>query len=149
MKIVLTGGGTGGHITPAISIYESMKEKHPETEFLFIGRKGGNENQPVISEGIPLMEIEVFGLQRKLTFKNIKNVTVAILAYIKAKKTLKKYHPDCVVGTGGYVCWPTLKAAQNLKIPTFLHESNAFPGLATRLLEKNCNILVFFAQQPK
>ena len=138
MKFVITGGGTGGHITPALAISESIKERIKGSECIFIGRMGGNENKAVIDEKIPLIELNVKGIERKLSTKNIKNLWLAIDATKKAKEILKEFNPDFVIGTGGYVSWPVIHAAQKLKIPSYIHESNAYPGLVTRLVGKKC-----------
>ncbi len=139
MKFVITGGGTGGHVTPALAIGEALLELHPNDEIIFIGRRDGNENRAVIKAGIELLEIDVAGIQRRLTFRNVKNVLTAIRSVNDVKKILQKFRPDCVIGTGGYVCWPVIRAAQKLEIPTFIHESNAYPGLVTRLVGRKCS----------
>ena len=112
---------------------------------MFIGRTGGQENKAVTDAGIPLKEVTVKGIERKLTLRNLKNLFLALRSTSDASKILKSYKPDCVIGTGGYVCWPVLRAAQRLKIPTFIHESNAHPGLVTRLIgRKSTAVLLNF-----
>lgn len=139
MKIILTGGGTGGHVLPAVAIAQKLTEKYKDTQILFIGRLGGDENKEVIRAGLELREIEVYGIQRRLTLKNIRSVLVALRSAKEARRIIKEFAPDIVVGTGGYVCWPVLRAAQGMKIPTMIHESNVCPGLVTRLLSPRCN----------
>ncbi len=139
MKIILTGGGTAGHVSPAIAIAEEIKQREKHAEILFIGRGGGGENEQITNSGYKLTTIKIHGIQRKLTVKNVRNVFLAIRAVSKAEKIIKEFAPDVIVGTGGYVCWPVLKSGQRLKIPTLLHESNLYPGLVTRLLEKGCD----------
>ena len=139
MKIILTGGGTAGHVNPAIAVAEEMLVNDPSTEILFIGREGGAENNAVKKAKIELTTLKIQGLKRKITIENLKSVYYAIRAYQKTKKIIKDFHPDVILGTGGYVCWPVLRAGQNLGIPTLIHESNAIPGLTTRLLSKRCN----------
>ncbi len=142
MKILLTGGGTGGHVFPAVAIAEKIYEKYPAAEILFIGRAGGNENRAITEKKIPLMELEVRGIERRLTLNNIKSLVLAIQALGKAKKIIREFAPDAVIGTGGYVCWPVLRAAQLLGIKTLIHESNVYPGLVTRLSSNHCDAVL-------
>ena len=139
MNIIICGGGTAGHITPGISIAETVISKEPDSRILFIGRDGGDENSIVRRRGLELKTIRIQGIERKLTLKNVKSVVSASTALIKARKMIKDFSPDVVIGTGGYVCWPVLKAAQLLNIPTVIHESNVYPGLSTRLLYNKCD----------
>ncbi len=136
MKIILTCGGTGGHVSPALAIAKELKRRDGSLEILFICRKDGTENAPIVKAGYNVKFLEVRGISRKLTVKNIKSISLALNAERKARKIIKEFRPDAVVGTGGYVCWPVLHAANALKIPTAIHESNAVPGLVTRLLSK-------------
>ncbi len=132
MRVILCGGGTVGHISPALAIAEALKVKYKKCDILFIGRSGGDENRPVQAAKIPMKEIEISGFKRKLCIGNIKIAHRALKAYFKAKKIIKDYSPDIVIGTGGYVCWPVLRAAISLRIPAMVHESNACPGLVTK-----------------
>ena len=138
MKIIFCGGGSAGHVTPALAIAEEIKKTHSTAEILFIGRDGGFENGMVKKAGLPMQYIKIGGLQRKFTVKNIKNAINALKAVNRCKKIISDFSPDVVVGTGGYVCWPVLHAATSLKIPTVIHESNRAPGLTTRLVSKKC-----------
>lgn len=140
MKIILTGGGTGGHVLPAVAIAQALTRKYRGTEILFIGRLGGEENNEILRCGFELREIKVYGIERSLTLKNVRNICVAIRRIGTAKKIIQEFKPDAVIGTGGYVCWPVLRGAQSLGIPTLIHESNVYPGLVTRLLSSKCNI---------
>jgi UDP-N-acetylglucosamine--N-acetylmuramyl-(pentapeptide) pyrophosphoryl-undecaprenol N-acetylglucosamine transferase len=139
-KIILTGGGTAGHIQPALAIAEIIKRRLPDTEFLYVGTPEGIESRIAKREGYRFEGVAVAGFSRKITPKNvIKNAkTIALLASadIKSRKIIKDFAPDLVIGTGGYVCGPVVKAAADMKIPTALHEQNAFPGLTTKLLSK-------------
>ncbi len=130
----MTGGGTGGHVNPAIAIANNIKENIPAAKIAFVGTSRGIENKLVPKEGYELYHVEVQGFKRKLTPYNIKSAWLAFTSPIKAKKLIKEYKPDLVIGTGGYVCWPLLKAAASMGIPTAVHESNAIPGVAVKML---------------
>ncbi len=136
MKVVLSGGGTAGHINPALSIAKTILEKEPGSQILFVGTPKGMENRLVAKEGFPIRHVEIQGFQRKLSVKNLKTAVLAVTSVGKAKKILREFRPDVVIGTGGYVSWPVLKAAASMKIPTLIHEQNATPGLTTQRLSK-------------
>ena len=136
MKIILAGGGTAGHINPAIAIANTIKANDKNAEIAFIGTKKGMENKLVGKAGYPIHHVEIQGLRRKLTLSNIKTAYYYLTSPFKAKKLLKEYQPDVVVGTGGYLSWPLIKAAADLGIPSAIHESNAIPGKAVKMLEK-------------
>ena len=142
MKVLLTGGGTGGHVNPAIAIADTFKAHDPSTEFLFVGTSRGIENKLVPKAGYELAHIEIRGLRRSLSLENLKTVWLTLTSVSKAKKLLRKFKPDIVIGTGGYACFPACKAAAALGIPVVLHEANAIPGIAVRLLE-HCATTVF------
>lgn len=139
MNLIFCGGGTAGHVTPAIAIAEEILQKVPDAKILFVGREGGEENQIVKKRGFELKTIKIFGFERKLSLKNLRNVKTALSALRKARAIIKEFSPNAVIGTGGYVCWPMLKAAQSMGIPTVIHESNAAPGLTTKILAKKCD----------
>lgn len=130
----MTGGGTGGHVNPALAIADTIKENDPTSEIAFVGTPTGIENKLVPSAGYKLYHVNVMGLRRKLTLKNIKAAWLAMTSPSRAAKIIKEFKPDLVVGTGGYVSWPVVKAASKMGIPTALHESNAVPGMAVRML---------------
>lgn len=132
MRILVSGGGTAGHINPAIAIAKRMKNEY-NAEILFIGRKNGMEDNLVQKEGFAIQYIEVLGLIRKLTLDNFKVLAKYVKAIQKARKIIKDFKPDVVVGTGGYVCAPVLYAAKSLKIPTVVHEQNVFPGMTVKM----------------
>ena len=136
MKIILTCGGTGGHVSPALAIAEELQKRNMGCEILFVCRYGGGENAPILKAGYNVKFLNVRGIARKLTTKNIKSLSLALIAELKARQIIKEFRPDVVVGTGGYVCWPVLHAANALNIPTAIHESNVVAGLVTRLLSK-------------
>ncbi len=136
MRALVTGGGTGGHVNPAIAIANSIRDNIPGSEIAFVGTKRGIENKLVPKEGYPLYHIEIQGIRRSLSPSNIKTLWLAFTSVYKAEKLIREFRPDLVVGTGGYVSWPVVRAASKLHIPCALHESNAVPGFAVRMLEK-------------
>ena len=140
MRVLLTGGGTAGHINPAIAIANYIKEKEPGSEFLFVGTMRGLEKNLVPKCGYDIKFIEVMGLRRSLSAQNIKVLAKYIKSIRDAKRIIKEFKPDVVVGTGGYVCAPVVKAASSLKVPTLIHEQNVFPGLAIKMLSKKADV---------
>ena len=149
MRILFCGGGTGGHVSPAIAIAEAAKGKFGINEFAFVGRRGGDENKAITKKAYKLYEIEISGFVRKISFENIKRLLKISHALKEAKEIITQFKPDAVIGTGGYVSWPVIKAAQKMKIPTYIHESNAFPGLVTRLLSKKCDKVFLNVKEAK
>lgn len=138
MKILFAGGGTAGHINPALAVADYIKSKHPDAEIFYIGTPDKLEAKLVPEKGYAFYPVKVAGFSRQLNLKgighNINAAKLAVTSNIKAKKLLKEIKPDLVVGTGGYVSGPVLKAAQQLKIKTAIHEQNAFPGVTTKML---------------
>lgn len=132
MKVLISGGGTAGHINPALAIAKRMKREY-NAEILFVGKKSGMENTLVPKEGFDIQYIDVEGLVRKLTPKNFTVARKYIRAIGDAKKIIRAFAPDVVVGTGGYVCAPVLSAAHSLKIPVLVHEQNVFPGMTVKM----------------
>ncbi len=150
MKVILCGGGTSGHVNPALNIAATIKKRHPDAEIMFIGTKRGIESTLVPKFGYPIDFVEVSGFSRKLTVKNLKAAWHAVTSVSEAKKIIKKFAPDLVIGTGGYVSWPTVKAASKLGIPTLIHEQNAFPGVTTKMLSKVADkVCISFAGSEK
>lgn len=140
MRVLLTGGGTAGHINPAIAIANYIKSKENDSEFLFVGTQRGLEKTLVPKCGYQIKFINVQGLRRSLSVENIKVFVNYIKSTGAAKKIIKEFKPDIVIGTGGYVCAPVVKAAAALKIPTLVHEQNVFPGLAVKMLAGKADI---------
>lgn len=140
MRILFAGGGTAGHINPALAIAGYVRSRQPNAEILYVGSKGGMEERLVPQAGYEFRGITVQGFKRKLTPKAIKDniVTVkkAFSASAESKKIIKEFKPDICVGTGGYVSGPVLRAADKLGIPIIIHEQNAFPGVANKMLAK-------------
>ncbi len=131
----MSGGGTGGHVNPAIAIADTILHNEPDSVIEFTGTPRGIENKLVPAAGYVLHHIEIQGLRRSLSPANLKVAYLTVTSVGRAKKLLREFKPDIVIGTGGFVCWPVLKAASQLKIPSALHESNAVPGLALKMLE--------------
>lgn len=136
MKIIMTGGGTGGHIYPAIAIADKIKERYPQAEILFVGTERGLEKTIVPQNGYPIRFITVAGFNRKNMLKNIEVLRKLQKGNKEAKALMKEFQPDAVIGTGGYVCGPVVRAAHKAGIKTYTHEQNAFPGMTNKLLEK-------------
>ena len=150
MRVLMTGGGTAGHINPALAIANTIKTNIPDAEIEFVGTERGLENTLVTKEGYKLHHVNIMGISRSLSLKNIKAVMLIFTSQIEAKKIIKDFNPDIVIGTGGYVCWPALKVAAKMGIPTVAHESNARPGLAIKQLQGNLDkILVNFKDTEK
>ncbi|MDD4772851.1 MAG: undecaprenyldiphospho-muramoylpentapeptide beta-N-acetylglucosaminyltransferase [Eubacteriales bacterium] len=137
MKVIMSGGGTGGHVNPAIAIADTIKAHEPQSEISFVGTSRGIENKLVPAQGYELHHIEIRGIRRSLSPSNIKTAYLALTSVAKAERLLTQRKPDIAIGTGGYACWPVIRAAAKLGIPTALHESNAVPGVAVKMLEKH------------
>ena len=151
MNLYITGGGTGGHVTPGLAIARYVKEHEPNSSIRFAGTKKGIESRLVPREGYPLDEIEIIGLSRKVSPQglahNAKAAYLTVTAVHRAKKLLRAAKPDCVLGCGGYVSFPIVKAAQQLGVPTVLLEVNALPGKVTQqLAAKADRVLICFEQ---
>ncbi len=141
MKILFAGGGTAGHVNPAVAVANYIKEKEPNSEFLFVGTKEGMESTLIPKQGYDIEFIKIHGFKRSMSLKNIKVMTELALGIAKARRIIKKFKPDAVIGTGGYVAGPVLMAASMMKIPTLVHESNAFPGVTVRMLAKFVDVV--------
>ena len=145
MKVVIAAAGTAGHINPGLAIAKKIQEEQKDSKIIFIGTTRGLENDLVPRAGYELKTIEAYGLSKKISIDNIKKMIKTLKGFGEAKKLLKEINPDIVIGTGGYICGATISAAHRLKIPTILHESNAFPGKAVKMLAKKTDtILVSF-----
>lgn len=133
-RIILSGGGTGGHIYPALAIYNRLKELNPDLECLYIGTQNGLESTIVPKAGLDFSSIEISGLKRSLSLDNVKVLWQMLNSTRKAKKIIKEFNPDIVIGTGGFVCAPVLYGATQLKIPTLIHEQNSVAGVTNKFL---------------
>ncbi len=136
MRAIVCGGGTGGHIYPALAIINKIKEKEPNSEFLYIGTHNRMEKDIIPKYNIDYVGIEMYGLKRKLSLSNVKTLYCYMNAFKKCKKVIKEFNPDIVIGVGGYITAPVISTAKKLGYKTFIHEQNSIPGLSNRHLEK-------------
>lgn len=141
MRVVISAGGTGGHIYPALAIINKIKEREPNSEFLYIGTHNRMEKDIVPKEGIPFKSIEIYGLNRKQLWKNFKVLYCLYKSRKQCAKWIKEFKPDIVIGVGGYVTVPVLSAAHRLGIKTFLHEQNSVPGKANLSLASHTDLI--------
>ena len=145
MRAIIAAAGTAGHINPGIAIANEIKRQEKDSKIIFIGTTRGLENDLVPRAGYELRTIEAYGLSKKLSIDNLKKMYKTLKGFGEAKKIIKEFQPDVVIGTGGYICGATISEAHKLGIPTLLHESNAFPGKAIKILaRKTDTILVSF-----
>ena len=140
-KFILSGGGTGGHIYPAIAIANELKLRFPDAEFLFVGAKDKMEMQKVPQAGYQIKGLWIAGLQRKLSLQNLMFPLKLVDSLWKSKKILKRFKPDVVIGTGGFASGPLLKMASLMGIPTVIQEQNSFPGITNKLLSKKADVI--------
>ena len=148
MNVLFCGGGTVGHISPALAIAEEFIKRDPSCKVAFVGRADGRENEVITKKGYMHYEIHTQGLIRKLTFKNLKAVKGVFDAEKEARAIIENFKPDAVIGTGGYVSFPVIRAARRLGIITAIHESNSTLGLASKLLARGCDA-VFLGTRAK
>lgn len=139
MRVIISAAGTGGHINPGIAIANKIKEHEPNSKIVFFGTDRGLENDLVPRAGYELRQIEAYGIQPKPSFSNFKNIIKTMNSRKVVKKFIDEFKPDVVIGTGGYICGPVFAAANSRKIPTFLHESNAYPGRAVKMFAKKAS----------
>jgi UDP-N-acetylglucosamine--N-acetylmuramyl-(pentapeptide) pyrophosphoryl-undecaprenol N-acetylglucosamine transferase len=136
LKFILSGGGTGGHIYPAIAIANELKLRFPDAEFLFVGAQDKMEMQKVPQAGYPIKGLWIAGLQRRLTFENAMFPVKLVSSLFKARGIIQEFKPDVVIGTGGFASGPLLRAAAAAGIPTVIQEQNSYPGITNKLLSK-------------
>ena len=139
MKIIISGGGTGGHIFPAIAIANALQKLDPKVEILFVGAEGKMEMEKVPAAGYKIIGLPIRGLQRKITFKNFGIISKLLKSLKMAKKIIKDFQPDAVVGVGGYASGPVLRVASKMKIPTIIQEQNSYAGITNKILAKKVN----------
>lgn len=140
-KFILSGGGTGGHIFPAVSVARELQRQFPGCEILFIGALGRMEMEKIPKEGFQIIGLPVAGLKRSLSLQNFKILWNMARSYFKAKKLIKTFKPDCVIGTGGYASLAVLYAAAKLNCPTVIWEGNGFAGLTNKILSKKVKVI--------
>mgnify|MGYP002534113729 CR=1 FL=1 len=153
MKVLFTGGGTAGHINPALAAAGYLLQKEPDAQILYVGNKGGMEERLVAQAGYDMKTVHISGFQRKLTPKNLwrnaQTVVRVFTATVEAKRIIQEFGPDVCVGTGGYVCGPVLREAAKLGIPCVIHESNAYPGVTTKMLAKSVKAVMLAVPDAK
>jgi len=138
-KIILSGGGTGGHIYPAIAIANELKQRFPEAQFLFVGAKDRMEMDKVPQAGYEIEGLWISGIQREFTLKNLSFPFKLMSSLLKARKIINKFKPDVVIGTGGFASGPLLQVATSKGIPSLIQEQNSYPGITNKLLSKKAN----------
>lgn len=136
MKVIITAGGTGGHIYPALSILNKIKEKEPNSEFIYIGTHNRMEKDIVPNAGYKYESLEIYGFSKTMIKRDLENINLIYKAYKKSLKIMREFKPDIVIGVGGYVTFPVIMAAHKLGIKTFLHEQNSIPGKSNKVLIK-------------
>ncbi len=138
-RFIVSGGGTGGHIFPALSIAEGLKQRFPDAEILFVGAQGKMEMEKVPAAGFPIVGLPVAGFHRGEIWRNLLFVPKLIASMWKARSVVRNFKPDCVIGVGGYASGPVLKVATQMGIPTLLQEQNSFAGVTNKLLGKKAS----------
>ena len=141
LKILITGGGTGGHVFPAIAIADAIKRLRPDTEFLFVGANGKMEMERVPRAGYRIEGLNITGFQRSMSLSNLSFPFRLLSSLWKARKIIRRYQPDVVVGTGGYASGPVMRAAQRAGVPTLIQEQNSFAGVTNKILGKNAAVI--------
>ncbi len=149
MKVIIAAAGTGGHINPGIAIANKIKQEQPNSQIIFIGTNRGLENDLVPRAGYELKTIEAYGFDRKISIDNFKKICKTFHSIGEVKKIIQEFKPNVVIGTGGYICMPVVMAAKKKNIPIVLHESNAFPGVAIKMLSKKANTILLGFEDAK
>ena len=140
-KFILSGGGTGGHIYPAVAIADELKSRYPDAEFLFVGASDRMEMDKVPQAGYKIEGLWISGIQRRLTLKNLMFPFKLIVSLLRSRKIIKTFKPDAVIGTGGFASGPLLYVASSKKIPSLIQEQNSYPGITNKLLSKKVNTI--------
>ncbi len=149
MKVLLTGGGTAGHINPALAIAGVLREKHPDADIRFVGSKNSMEEKLVPAAGFPLSTVEIRGLNRKKPWRNIKTLRLLLGALRDVRRLLREFQPDIVIGTGGYVSFPAIYEARKLGIPSVIHEQNAFPGVTSKMTSRHVDRVMLTVEESR
>lgn len=140
-KVIISGGGTGGHIFPAVAIAKELQSRYPDCKFLFIGANGRMEMEKIPQEGFDILGLDVAGLKRSLSLTNFQVIYKFIKSYFKAKNIVRQFQPDVVIGTGGYASLAVLYAAERMQYPTLIWEGNGYAGLTNKILAKKASII--------
>ncbi len=140
-KFIISGGGTGGHIYPAIAIANELKNRFPDAEFLFVGANDKMEMQKVPQAGYAIEGLWIAGIQRKITLQNAMFPMKLVSSLLKSRSIIKKFKPDAVIGTGGFASGPLLQMANSMNIPTVIQEQNSYPGITNKILSKKANTI--------
>ena len=149
MRVLLSGGGTGGHVYPAIAIANKIKENHPDAEILFVGTSNGIESDIVPKNGFEIETITVQGFKRKIDLDNVKRGIKLVKGLKEARQIVKRFKPDIVIGTGGYVSGPILLCASGTNAITVVHEQNSFPGVTNKILSKKVDLVITCFEEAK
>lgn len=153
MRIIFAGGGTAGHINPALAVAGYVREEQPDAQILYVGAVGGMEERLVKQAGLEFRGIKISGFSRKLTLlglkKNVTTLKRIITASIESRKIIEEFKPDICVGTGGYVSGPVLRKAAQMGIPVIIHEQNAFPGITTKMLAHKAEYVMLAVEQAR
>ncbi len=150
MKYIISAGGTGGHIYPALAIIDIIKKNDKKADILFIGTHNRMEKDLIPKRGIKYEALEIYGISKANMLRNIKNVYLILKAQKKCREIIKKFKPDIVIGVGGYVTYPVIKTANKMKCKTIIHEQNSIPGKTNKVLAKKVNkVLVSFSDSKK
>ncbi len=149
MNVMIVAAGTGGHITPGISIANKIKREEKNCNIVFVGTKNGMENDILAKEGYKVIHIRAEGIRREFTMENIRRVVNLILGIGDAKRAIRKFKPDIVIGTGGYVTFPIFKVATKMGIPTVLHESNSIPGKVVTMMSSKVDTIMLGFEDAK
>lgn len=149
MRVIIAAAGTGGHINPGLAIANKIKKEEPNSEIIFIGTNRGLENDLVPRAGYELKTIQAYGFNRQISFDNFKKIYKTFRSIGEAKKIIDEFKPDIILGTGGYICVPVGMAAKKRHIPIVLHESNAFPGVAIKMLSKKATTILLGFEDAK
>lgn len=149
MRVIVSGGGTGGHIYPAIAMCQKLEKEIEDIEILYLGIKGKPEERIVKKYGYQFRPIEAMGLPRKISKRLFKSLITNYKGFKEAKKIIREFKPDLVIGTGGYVCAPVLYQASRKNIKTLIHESNSFPGITTRFLSNKVDLVCISFEEAK
>ncbi len=135
-KVIISGGGTGGHIYPGISLACEIKDRDTNNDILFVGTERGLESKLIPREGFKIIKIKAKGIKRKVCFENLTAIVIFLISLFQSYKIMKNYKPDIVIGTGGYVSGSVVLMAAILGIPTFVHEQNVMPGITNKFLSR-------------